>query len=847
MLDFHYSQVKQSMGFTEQNKPIYDKKLWDDDGAWIPPMTMKSVVDLGLSVAVTIASAGTLGPVALAAINLADDLAFAVIDVAGGEKSFGESMAEFGAQSLVKVGTSLIGAGFSGTQNFDGLFTDAIGAGGFGGNVASTMSQGLTSIASSPLNAAVGAMDFSQMGTADFWSQDRFNAGLQAGLTGAFQQMATGFVGDMTEGMLAGDLTGFSQADSAAVNSVASLGGTAAQAGFEYMAFGSTSINVLNTRDFGFAPNQAHGLFALTFDKDDGIGGAITGGGHGMSISTLNEAIAGWDAFATQTRIRWYDAAGGPEVAEGYQGNTSAAVALRANYSFGDDAAREQLEGFLSGDMTLRVGAVDDRQGKTTIEDGVRVVDLLSLGLEGDVGSQLQAATVLQWEAHRDGKIGNAQQQFEETVRASFAMQGMAQVLALAYEDEFEMTSEQRELIERAQAGGQEYAAHIAGNYDFSEDNWRLIRDGNGEVALEWDGKKDLYDENGNLIREVDANGPQGALQELLGITQNEAYWLMREAGMEHAGPSWMIDANATDGTISITSEMTAGMNGEGTQFGELANAALITDSLTGFTGTLAEHDPMAIYDGLVTAGTMDLSVEYTTALDQRDSLGFFQFGQRRALNQQIEQMERDGSQFISFNQFRENNFIQDGPQRFDFPEHHAGSTVFALFGAEGNISPWPHGGLDIGLPEGTPILPFLWGPGTVVDDVEDAGGSFPTGNFVQTRTPIEYSFKGAARQENLIARYLHLSEVSVRRDLDVFADTVLGLSGNTGTIPDVRIGWHLHFDIQTDLPSPLLNLLAGAGQGPMPRWDEDYYYDPAMFLDLSQYVIHPNAGIYSQ
>jgi len=347
-----------------------------------------------------------------------------MLDVAGGHESFAQSMGEFGAQALVKVGSSVLGAGISGTENFNGLMSDAINAGGFAGDVASTMAQGMTSIAASPLSAAAGAMDWSQVGTANFWNQDRFEQGVSAGLQSAGQQMLSGFAGNLAEGALAGDLIGFSAEHAAAVNSVASFGGSAAQAGFEYMAFGSTSINVLNTRDFAAAPNQAHGLFALSFDKDNGVGGAITSGGHSMSASNIAEAMAGWDAFATQTGIRWYDATRGPEIVEGYTGTESAAVALRANYSFGNDAAREQLGSILNGETTLLVGGMDDPWaiGETEMSDGQRTVHVSTLGDEGDVLSQLAASTVLQWEAHRDGHADGKLSELTESATANAQM-----------------------------------------------------------------------------------------------------------------------------------------------------------------------------------------------------------------------------------------------------------------------------------------------------------------------------------------------------------------------------------------------------------------------------------------
>lgn len=64
------------------------------------------------------------------------------------------------------------------------------------------------------------------------------------------------------------------------------------------------------------------------------------------------------------------------------------------------------------------------------------------------------------------------------------------------------------------------FAAHVAGSYDSSADYWKLTEDGD----IVFDRKRDLYDEEGNLLREFEGEGGYtAALAEHLGISETEA------------------------------------------------------------------------------------------------------------------------------------------------------------------------------------------------------------------------------------------------------------------------------------------------------------------------------------
>ena len=158
--------------------------------------------------------------------------------------------------------------------------------------------------------------------------------------------------------------------------------------------------------------------------------------------------------------------------------------------------------------------------GLTTIENDRRVVHLATLGKEGDIASQLQAGTVLQWEAHRDGRNTGVTGQWRETMHAAASSASMAARIAGSqrYGQQFSMSDQQIDILTAMVEGGNKgLAMHVAQNYDFtSGDNWRLTADGGLEFTEDgW-----LKDENDEYILNEDGEriGAEGIETGLLNI-----------------------------------------------------------------------------------------------------------------------------------------------------------------------------------------------------------------------------------------------------------------------------------------------------------------------------------------
>ncbi|MEU1118802.1 MULTISPECIES: M23 family metallopeptidase [unclassified Streptomyces] len=117
----------------------------------------------------------------------------------------------------------------------------------------------------------------------------------------------------------------------------------------------------------------------------------------------------------------------------------------------------------------------------------------------------------------------------------------------------------------------------------------------------------------------------------------------------------------------------------------------------------------------------------------------------------------------------------QDPPQKYAMPLRRT-FRVSAAYGVRGDWLAGHHTGIDLAVPQGTPV--YAVGAGVVLV----AGWSGAYGNAVTVRMPDDHY--------SLVA---HLSRVSVRVGAEVRAGTLLGKSGATGR----ATGPHLHLEIR--------------------------------------------------
>lgn len=116
------------------------------------------------------------------------------------------------------------------------------------------------------------------------------------------------------------------------------------------------------------------------------------------------------------------------------------------------------------------------------------------------------------------------------------------------------------------------------------------------------------------------------------------------------------------------------------------------------------------------------------------------------------------------------------------------------------------HSGLDIGVPQGTPVRAAADG---VVSVVNNQGFYYNT-NGQKTRSAL--NFVGLVHEQGISTRYLHLTTIHVRPDQFVRQGEVIGLSGGlpgTAGAGGITTGPHLHFEVRVNgLPDDPLKYL---------------------------------------
>ena len=459
---------------------------------------------------------------------------------------------------------------------------------------------------------------------------------------------------------------------------------------------------------------------------------------------------------------------------------------------------------------------------------------------------------ILQHEAHRDGIVSDEQSQQIETVNAVAGHTKMALAMAndkLYTKDMLNHISSDSNLqndinayLYAAYTGNTSlFAGYVGANYDTSADYWKLMDDG----SLAYDGKANLYDENGNLIYKTEKTGLEESLIEILygenatKEQKNAAIDLLEKnfshyvkGGDANNRDNWYWNTNANEGkSISVD------------QYQEIYETRVLKDSTTGFEGTIEQHNPRNIYDNMVANETMDIRQEYQ---------GLFG-GIKAYMNNE--------SKYISYEEFKDNNFITRG-----MPEYQVnspvpnGSDISTLFGASGTNAAGTlktHAGIDWAVVSGTEVYPLLVNENTFVSSKQFTDNWLKEiqGKHLILQSNFNYNYKGYSIEENIFQSYDHMSSSSLKLYDVISQNTLLGLSGNTGQWNGNGYGAHLHVDIYSNLDSsPLLNYVnmdyqnlitdtlshqSSLNTKPM------QYYDPLSLLADFTYKIRHDAYTY--
>lgn len=304
---------------------------------------------------------------------------------------------------------------------------------------------------------------------------------------------------------------GFNSSQIGSISSLNSTIGSLASTAVTYGLTGEATFNVLNISDFG--AKGSSGLLEVTLGGKKGFSSRIGTGGADVSRGSLMTALAGINNLKMNEKIKKAAANNNME---------NAATALRMQYGFGDEKQMKQLDDILNGKASIKAG--DGKGDAQTIdENGKRVVYLNKYKENMTREEKLAMGITLGHEAYRDGIVGDAQSQFNETVGAVFGHTAMAKRLQNdgAYE----------KIMKGIVSGNQNlkddidvldyalrtndwdgYASYVEGTYDSSADYWKLMDDG----TIKYNGNYLLRDEKGNIIYIPKSKGKEGSLVEIL-------------------------------------------------------------------------------------------------------------------------------------------------------------------------------------------------------------------------------------------------------------------------------------------------------------------------------------------
>jgi hypothetical protein len=517
-------------GYGEMALPMWDKRMWDDDGSWLQAPTLRTVTDIAVTAAIGVATGGVGAIIGNAAMGLIDDAAFALLDGALGYKGWDQAGVEFGKKAAVTAVTTGLNIGFGGMNASIGGMTaglDKTIAQAAGGFMQGTLTNLTTSAISSITYSADGGFGF---------DTKAFGQSLQAGLVGSLvqgaQTAASGLINIGIEG-----LTGNALANTSKMSNF--IGGLAGQ-GVNAALGGAFTLNVLN---MGFLAGEGNtalnrllstGLLEMRLGGESGFGMNIGTGGVDASIGNLMAVGRGIGTYIdVNSRL-----AGSRQAATG-----EFASAMRTWYS-GTEEQRRSFDDALSNRLLFAKSAEKDfadpdgPAGRALAQtkdngDGTRTMYIGTAAMELD--SRFGLNVVFGHEAYRDGIDNGIEGQRLETDRAveghiNTAIALMAGYGAGSVGDLFAF--EALVYDNARKTGNTEVMDRIRNQYDSSADFWKLTNRGeliNDEYAR-------VVDEAGNVIISLEDLGMDpktqsrdciASLARMLGVSNAKAVEIM--------------------------------------------------------------------------------------------------------------------------------------------------------------------------------------------------------------------------------------------------------------------------------------------------------------------------------
>jgi hypothetical protein len=544
LTEYYFFMAVENRGLAEVSIAPWDKRMWDDSNSKFDSPSLRSITNIAiqvgvtvLSIAATVASGGAgspaiLGAIALsAAINSADDLVFAVLDTACGYKDWTEAGFEFGKALLQNVASAAVSTVFSGVSGVaEGFLKGGLNA--IVANAATTTLQnvagqvimsGVQTFTSGTISSAISGITYSKEKGLGY-NTSVFQQGMEGTVKNVVTSMTSSLVSGTLQGINSGmnmeKLKGFEDAtDKKWLQHLNNTIGSVAGQGMNFAMGGDFSLNILNTAIFDLLglkdPNTTgnSGLLELHFGRD-GTKMNFGTGGVDISPSSLIYSVMGAMVWDVNNKIERYTE----------KNDFKSKIALRAQYGFGEKEEKDQLWEILKGKTELSIGDGKDYQAETKDSGGKRVVTMNEYRPGMSDEEQMWLAVQLGHEAHRD--INSSETYFETHAAVGAHMEMAIRMLRdrqdIAMSQNF--ANDLNAYIINMSIPGF-FNEYVDNYYDTSGKFWRLMKDG----SLQYDGKFDLFDENGRLLKEARGQTFSRSLAEWMGITPTEAEGILKD------------------------------------------------------------------------------------------------------------------------------------------------------------------------------------------------------------------------------------------------------------------------------------------------------------------------------
>jgi hypothetical protein len=431
--DFQYWYIIDQIGSAELSTAPWDKRIWDDEGSWFTAPSLRTVGAIAGSIAAGIVSGGTLTVAGIAlSVGLcsASEIAFGLLDVSGGYKGIDEVAVNIGKTILTNTLTSAAGGLFNGIniggKEFQGITNFVTGktVNPFDTVLTKTFMTGTQTFTTGFATSLVSGITYNSEDSFGF-SGDIFRASMKgvgiSSLTSMTSVFTTTGLTAINSGLEMDKLTGFNRLNQADLQNFNGLIGSLAGQGVNYALGNDFTLNIFNLSLLTGSKDYSGGLLELHLGRN-GVNMNFGTGGANVSIDNLISAYRGAQVWNVNTKIGKY----------GDKNDFNALISLRAQYGYGDDVQKNQLQDILKGSVIINTNAEGDYFAETTInEDGKRVINLAAYEKGMSKEDQFLLAMVLGHEAYRDGYItgeidsyGNLvtnESQFNELSAASIA------------------------------------------------------------------------------------------------------------------------------------------------------------------------------------------------------------------------------------------------------------------------------------------------------------------------------------------------------------------------------------------------------------------------------------------